>query len=55
MKKLIKTVLSEFKSANLESDAAREKIAKAIIDRMRNNDTGWHLNLGDVFNKNDDI
>ena len=55
MKKLIKTVLSEFKGANLESEAARETIAKAIIDRIRNNDTGWHLNLGDAFVKEDDI
>ena len=55
MKKLIKTVLSEFTDANLESEAARERIAKAIIDRMRNNDTGWHLNLGDAFVKEDDI
>ncbi len=55
MKKLIKTVLSEFKGANLESEAARERIAKAIIDRMRNNDTGWHLNLGELFVHEDDI
>ena len=55
MKKLIKTVLSEFADANLESDAARETIANAIIDRIRNNDTGWHLNLGELFVHEDDI
>jgi hypothetical protein len=49
MKKLIMTVLEEEccnKQINMDSIAARESIALAIINKMRNSSGGWFLDLG---------
>ena len=48
MKKLIMRVLKQHGTqVNLESSAAREKIADDIIDEMRAKDNGgWFLDLG---------
>jgi hypothetical protein len=49
MKKLIMTVLAEEccdKQINMDSEAARESIALAILNKMRNRSGGWFLDLG---------
>lgn len=51
MKKLIVKVLSNFQSANLASESAKETIADAILDEVRKPNQGWYLDLGKGVNE----
>ena len=45
MIKLINKVLERFSDANLQSETARLDIAKDIIKEMKEDKTGWFLDL----------
>ena len=53
MKQLIKDVLETqaANQVNLSSDAAREQIANAILAKIKNNNTGWTLDLSTLDGK----
>jgi len=55
MIKLINKVLERFSDANLQSETARLDIAKDIIKEMKEDKTGWFLDLSrklPITNKN---
>ena len=51
MEKIIDSTLEKYRDTNLHSAAGRQAIVKAIMKKIRKNDTGWYLNFNTIDGK----